>query len=207
MSITGFLAYALALGIAAAIPGPGITALVGRSLATGFRATLPMLSGVVVGDLVYLIAVIAGLTILAQNFGGVLIAIKYCGAAYLAYLAYRFWTAGLSLETIEASEAKKPNPFVTFLSGLFVTLGNPKTMIFYIAITPSVISIEEVTWADAGVLSLLSVIILVAVLLPYIALAARARLMMRSETALKRLNRTASIFIGGAAAAIALSRN
>ena len=40
-----FFAYCLALGIAAAIPGPGITALVGRSLATGLRNTMPCFLG------------------------------------------------------------------------------------------------------------------------------------------------------------------
>ncbi len=35
MTTTGFLAYALALGIAAAIPGPGVVALVARALASG----------------------------------------------------------------------------------------------------------------------------------------------------------------------------
>lgn len=207
MTLAGFFAYCLALGIAVAIPGPGITALVGRSLATGLRHTMPMLFGVITGDLVYLIAVIAGLTILAQNFGGVIIALKYLGAAYLAYLAYKFWTAGLSLEQVEADSVAAPRPWLTFLSGLFVTLGNPKTMIFYVAITPTIIDLNTVTWNDAGLLAIISSIILFTVLFPYIALAAKARIMLKTPTALKRLNRVAAVFIGGAALAIAVSRN
>ena len=38
MTTAGFLAYALALGVAAAIPGPGVVALVARALASGFWA-------------------------------------------------------------------------------------------------------------------------------------------------------------------------
>ncbi|RUY37667.1 LysE family translocator, partial [Mesorhizobium sp. M7A.F.Ca.CA.001.13.2.1] len=45
MTLTGFLAYSAALGIAAAIPGPGITALVARALGSGFRSSLAMSFG------------------------------------------------------------------------------------------------------------------------------------------------------------------
>ena len=40
MTLTGFLAYSGALALAAAIPGPGITALVARALGSGFRSSL-----------------------------------------------------------------------------------------------------------------------------------------------------------------------
>ena len=80
-------------------------------------------------------------------------------------------------------------------------------MIFYVAITPTIINLETVTGRDALFLSGISAIILFIVLLPYIALAAKARIMLKTPKALKRLNRTASVFIGGAALAIMLSRN
>ncbi|RUY84517.1 LysE family translocator, partial [Mesorhizobium sp. M7A.F.Ca.CA.003.01.2.1] len=53
MTLTGFLAYSAALGIAAAIPGPGITALVARALGSGFRSSLAMSFGLMVGDITY----------------------------------------------------------------------------------------------------------------------------------------------------------
>ena len=40
-------ATAFALALAAAIPGPGIAAVVGRALASGFRPTLPMILGLI----------------------------------------------------------------------------------------------------------------------------------------------------------------
>lgn len=42
MTIAGFITYAGALAIAAAIPGPGVTALVARALGSGFRSSLFM---------------------------------------------------------------------------------------------------------------------------------------------------------------------
>ncbi|RUV29016.1 LysE family transporter, partial [Mesorhizobium sp. M7A.F.Ca.MR.148.00.0.0] len=86
-----FLAYSAALGIAAAIPGPGITALVARALGSGFRSSLAMSFGLMVGDITYLTAVVLGLAFVAQSFGMVFLAIKWLGVAYLAFLGWRFW--------------------------------------------------------------------------------------------------------------------
>jgi len=202
MTLTGFLAYSAALGVAAAIPGPGVTALVARALGSGFRSSLAMSFGLMLGDLTYLTAVVLGLAFVAQTFGMVFLAIKWAGVAYLAFLAWRFWTSGISPETIEARKGK--GGFVaSFIAGLTLTLGNPKTMIFYLAITPTLVDLKRVTLADYGVLVALTVTVLFVVLVPYLALAAKARWFLKSPRALKVLNRTAAGFMMGAAAAIA----
>lgn len=203
MTLSGFLAYTAALAVAAAIPGPGITALVARALGSGFRASFAMSLGLMVGDLVYLTAVVLGLAFVAQSFGLVFLAIKWLGAAYLAWLGWRFWTGGITPETIEARAARE-GLASCFLAGLTLTLGNPKTMIFYLAITPTVIDLASITMADYAILAAITLATLVVVLVPYLALAAKARGLLRSPRALKRLNRTAAAFMMSAAAAIAI---
>ena len=202
MTLAGFIAYSGALALAAAIPGPGVTALVARALGTGFRSALFMSLGLVLGDLTYLTAVVLGLAIVAQTFGMVFLVIKWAGVAYLAYLAWTFWTSGITAENIEARKAKG-GFFASFLAGLTVTLGNPKTMIFYLAITPTIVDLKTITLADYGILALLTIIVLLVVLVPYLALAAKARWFLKTPRALKALNRTAATFMAGAAAAIA----
>ncbi|MCX8571405.1 MULTISPECIES: LysE family translocator [Hyphomicrobiales] len=202
MTLTGFLAYSGALAIAAAIPGPGVTALVARALGSGFRSSLAMSLGLVVGDLTYLTAVVLGLAMVAQTFGMVFLAIKWLGVAYLAYLAWCFWNSGITPETIEAKKGKS-GLFSSFLAGLTVTLGNPKTMIFYLAITPTVVDLRTVTLADYGILVAITIAVLLVVLIPYLALASQARWLLKTPRALKTLNRTAAAFMVGAAAAIA----
>jgi NAD(P)-dependent dehydrogenase (short-subunit alcohol dehydrogenase family) len=70
MTLTGFLAYSAALGVAAAIPGPGVTALVARALGSGFRSSLAMSFGLMLGDLTYLTAVVLGLAFVAHRLRG-----------------------------------------------------------------------------------------------------------------------------------------
>jgi threonine/homoserine/homoserine lactone efflux protein len=199
MTLAGFIAYSGALALAAAIPGPGITALVARALGSGFRSSLFMSLGLIVGDLTYLTAVVLGLAIVAQTFGMVFLAVKWLGVAYLGYLAWTFWTRGITAETVEASTGR--DGFVSsFLAGLTLTLGNPKTMIFYLAVTPTIVDLRTVTPAEYGMLALLTVVDL---LVPDLALAAKARWFLQTPRALKALNRTAATFMAGAAAAIA----
>ena len=202
MTLAGFVAYSGALALAAAIPGPGVTALVARALGSGFRASLFMSLGLILGDLIYLTAVVLGLSIVAQSFGLVFLAIKWAGIAYLAWLAWSFWTSGVTAETVEARKGKD-GLLSSFLAGLTLTLGNPKTMIFYLAITPTILDLKTITLADYGVLAALTIVTLLVVLVPYLALAAKARWFLRTPRALKLLNRTAATFMAGAAAAIA----
>jgi threonine/homoserine/homoserine lactone efflux protein len=201
MTLTGFLAYSAALALAVAVPGPGIVAMVARGLGSGFRATLPMALGIALGDLVYLTAAVLGLAYIAQTFGLIFMAFKYAGAVYLLYLAYKFWTAGVGIEKVEARRAE--GPFVSFVSGLIVTLGNPKVMVFYLALLPAIIDLSTVTLNDYLALIVLTTVILLIILLPYLALATRTRALLQTPLALKRISRTAACFLGGAALAIA----
>lgn len=202
MTLTGFVAYSAALAIAAAIPGPGVTALVARALGSGFRSSLFMALGLVAGDLTYLTAVVLGLALLAQTFGTAFLVVKWLGVAYLAWLAWGFWRTGITAETVEARRGTG-SAGASFLAGLLVTLGNPKVMVFYVALTPTIIDLRTVTAFDYAVLAVLTVVVLLVVLVPYLVLAAKARTLLAAPRALKALNRTAAAFMFGAAATIA----
>ena len=51
------------------------------------------IAGIVCGDLFWFGLVVSGLTVLAHNFYYLFAAIKYVGAAYLLYLAWKLWRA------------------------------------------------------------------------------------------------------------------
>ncbi|WP_427928178.1 LysE family translocator [Agrobacterium cavarae] len=201
MSITTILAYAMALFIAAAIPGPGMTAIVARALGSGFRETFFMGLGLVLGDMVYLTAVILGLAFVAQTFQEAFMVLKFAGAAYLLYIAWKLWTAGLLPQDLQAK--KSTSIGMSFLSGLFITLGNPKTMLFYVALVPTLIDIRGIGLPEYALLIGLTFTVLMAVLLPYILLASKARALLKRPSALTILNRTAAGILAGTAAMIA----
>ncbi|KRB58697.1 lysine transporter LysE [Rhizobium sp. Root708] len=201
MSFTALFAYAAALFIAAAIPGPGITAIVARALGSNFRETFFMGLGLVLGDMTYLTAVILGLAFVAQTFTEVFVVIKIAGALYLGYIAYKLWTAGLLPQNIAAKKSSSMS--MSFLSGLLVTLGNPKTMLFYVALVPTLIDISAIGLREYGILLVTTFVVLLSVLIPYMALASRARILLKQPRALQALNRVAASILAGTAAFIA----
>lgn len=201
MDTTSLVTFALALGLAAAIPGPGIAAVVGRALGSGFRPTLPMMAGLIAGDLVYLSAAALGLGVIAASFGSVFVVVRWLGAAYLVYLAIRLWTAkeGHGLAAVSGTGGA----LSTFAAGLAVTLGNPKVILFYLAILPTIVDLGGMTARAFAEMSAVVVLDLVVVIGAYAALAARARLMFEKPSARRILNRLAGASMMGAAAAIA----
>lgn len=201
MTIAALLAYSGALLIAAAIPGPGITAIVARALGSNFRETFFMGLGLVLGDMTYLTAVILGLAFVAQTFTEIFLVIKFAGVLYLCYIAYKLWTAGLLPQDIGAR--KSGSIGMSFLSGLLVTLGNPKTMLFYVALVPTLIDINGIDLRDYAILLTATFVVLIAVLIPYMLLASRARNMLKQPRALQSLNRVAAGILAGTAAFIA----
>ena len=201
MTVSAIATYALALFVVALIPGPGITALVARALGTTFSESLAMAVGISLGDLVFLTAVVLGLSVVAQTFGFIFLIIKYVGAAYLAWMAYKIWTTGIVRTDVTATSRASVSQ--ALISGLFVTLGNPKAMLFYLALVPTLIDITTVTFSDYVILMVVSVAVLLVVTIPYIALAAKARDLLRHPAALKRLNRASATFLAGTAGYIA----
>jgi threonine/homoserine/homoserine lactone efflux protein len=205
MTAATIATYAFALFMVALIPGPGITALVARALGAGFSESLAMAIGISLGDIVFLTAVVLGLSVVAQTFGMVFLVIKYAGVVYLIWMAYKMWTAGLLKTEVGASPRR--TMFQSLLSGLFVTLGNPKAMLFYLALVPTLVDITSITLRDYFILIVVSVTVLLAVTIPYILLAAKARDFFRHPLALKRLNRISASFLAATAGYIAIRAN
>ncbi|MBY5713809.1 LysE family translocator [Rhizobium leguminosarum] len=204
MTLSGFIAFSTALAVAAVIPGPQIVAIVAHALKSGYRRAAWATAGMVLGDVLYLATVLAGLAYIAETFSLLLIAIKWAGVAYLCWLAYRFWTSRERLNIDEGEDTGHGKN--AFISGVLVTIGNPKSILFYVSIVPTVLDLHEVTLLDGAVLVLLTALILSAAQFPFAIAGARARLSFQSPRMMRLFNRGAAIGIGGAAVSIA-SRN
>ncbi|MEE9321137.1 MAG: LysE family translocator [Granulosicoccus sp.] len=195
---TQLLAYALALGIAAAIPGPGMTALVARTIGSGMALGFAMLAGLLLGDFVYLSFAVFGLAVIANTFSMVFSVIKWFSILYLSYLAWQFWKADHS--DLQSTDRSKRSMASAVLSGFTVTLANPKTIAFYMALLPLVIDLEQVsfsTWLYVLVPTTIAVITLVGTSFIVGAHAVRRRL--AGKAAQRKLHRGAALAMAGAA--------
>lgn len=195
-TIGPYFAYVVALAVAAIIPGPGVAAVVGRSLFNGSRGSVLFILGLAFGDVVFLTIGILGLSTIAAFASQFFFIVKVLGGLYLLYLGWKFWVA--PIQTTELVDQPSGSGLTAFGGGFCVTLGNPKTVVFYLALLPNVIDLAVVDVTDWAILSVLTLITLFAVLIGYAACAMRLRKALTTPRALRKLNRSAAALIGGA---------
>lgn len=201
MDLAGLLVFAGVYFLAVASPGPGIAAIVARSLSTGFRRAVPFVLGIAAADLIWLTFSALGLTLLMQSFHGLFLAIKYAGCAYLIYLAWKLWTA--PVKSLEDQPAARGEGVRLFLGGVALTLGNPKVMVFFVSILPLVVDLQALTPLAFVEVAVLTMLIINTTLLGYAYAADRARRLVASPRTMRRINRVTGGVMAGAAAAIA----
>ncbi|MGP4130970.1 LysE family translocator [Pantoea tagorei] len=189
------LSYIAALGLAAAIPGPGMTALVARSVSGGARTGFTMLAGLILGDLIYLTTAVFGLAVVAHSYSSVFTLINWAASLYLCVLAWQFWRYQPKAISID-QKATTQELASAWLSGLTITLGNPKTIAFYLAILPLVISLDNVSlqiWG--GMLVPLTIFVLLSFGAVFILAALKIRHLLTSAKAQRRLFRSAGVIM------------
>jgi len=201
LELSSLLIFAGALFVAAGSPGPSIAALVARVLTGGWRSVLPFLAAMWIGEAIWLSLAVWGLAVLAESLHLVFMAIKYLGVAYLLYLAWRMWTAPAELR--EEALPRQKTTGRLFAAGMAVTLGNPKIMLFYLALLPSIVDLASVTLLGWAELTATMLIVLTVIDFAWAAAAAQARKALRSRQAVQAANRVSATVMAGAAAAIA----
>ena len=201
MDLSALLIFAGTVAIVAGSPGPSLAALVARVIASGYRGVVPFLAAMWIGEAIWLAFAVFGLAMIAQTFHLAFLIIKYLGLAYLAYLAYKMWTAPVSAKEGELPRADSSSRL--FLTGLAITLGNPKIMMLYMALLPTVVDLAHVSIVGWSELTLTLFLVLAVIDLSYVLLAGRARQFIRSAKAMRVANRCSALAMGGAAMAMA----
>lgn len=200
LEISSLAIFATALLLAAGSPGPSIAALVSRVLAKGWRDVLPFLAAMWFGEVVWLGIAIAGLAALAESYQFAFQVLKWCGVAYLLCLAWQMW---FSPTEIEAANIESGGGLRMFIAGLLVTFGNPKIMVFYVALLPTLLDMRQIDFGGWATLTVLTILILAAIDLSYVLLAHRARSFLTHPERVKWVNRSCAGMMTTAAGLIA----
>ncbi len=165
-------AFAIAMAVLAASPGPGLATVLSRALSAGPGAGLRVVLGMVVVDFLFLGVAAAGLSAIAAALGPWVQAIKYLAACYLIYIGIQTLRHARR-QTTQPAVAPSSSTFGDVLLGGLVTLGNPKAILFYSALLPTFFDIAALGTGDF--LSICSVIVVIslAVYGTYIAMATK----------------------------------
>ena len=201
MTIYGLLTFCAVYALAVATPGPGVAAIVARSLAHGAQGAPAFIAGFVVGDMVWFSIAATGLAALAKAAAWLFVAIKWAGVAYLLYLAWKLWTA--PAKRVEVVSDDRQHGWRAFMASFLLTLGNPKAILFFLALLPTVVNLASLNLLSIVEISVAMCVVQPAVLVVYAVLAAKARQLFTTPSAVRKLNRTSGVAMAGAAVAVA----
>ncbi|MEE9453642.1 MAG: LysE family translocator [Paracoccaceae bacterium] len=189
MTLSGvdLLLYAGALAILFLTPGPVWVALIARTIAGGFHAAWPLALGVVVGDVIWPLIAIFGLTALVDLYAEFITYLRYSGGLFLIWIgAKTIFNANKPI--IVDEKLSVSGVWAGFLAGLLIMVGNPKAIIFYIGILPSLFNIEILHTPDILVICAISMAVPFIGNLLFALLIGRIRKIISSPTALRRIN-------------------
>lgn len=201
MDITTIFALSIAIFVLAASPGPGVFATVSTSIFSGFASALFLITGIVLGDIIFLLLAIYGLSFIASLLGELFIIIKYVAALYLIYLGYKIFTSpvrniDVNNNTISGSSS--------FLSGLFITLANPKVIVFYLTFLPAFVDLHALSNSDVFLVAFTVSLTLGCVMTGYAFLGIKARKLFTSPKSISYLNKTSGAVMTTAGATLLL---
>lgn len=197
------IGFILVLGAAAAVPGPDIAAIVGTGLSKGLSRALAVVLGLIVGHAIWLAAAATGLAALAMALGPAFILIKLGAVAYLLYLAYSLWTAPVSAVPEGGAAPDAGSVRAGVATGLLVALSNPKALVFFSAVVPSILPVQSLSFADFLLVVAASSLTFLIVFGAWAMLAAKARGLLGRAAGRRAFNRVSAVLIAGSAVAVA----
>ncbi|RXK01425.1 lysine transporter [Arcobacter sp. CECT 8989] len=186
MSLIDILTFSGAMFLFALSPGPGLFAIISNALSSSLKNTSFLVIGMVIGDIVFLLLAIFGLSAIASILGDFFIIVKYIGGMYLLYLGYKIITT--KEEETNIREIKSLPWKKNFIAGLLITLSNPKVIFFYLGFLPTFINLQTLTISDIVIVTTLVTIVLSGVLLAYAYSANSAKKLFKSKSAKRKIN-------------------
>ncbi|WP_386679230.1 LysE family translocator [Loktanella sp. R86503] len=182
--------YAAALFALFLTPGPVWVALIARTLSGGFHAAWPLALGVVVGDVLWPMLAILGVSWIVSVYSDFMVVLRWVACVifiFMGYLIIRNADRSIGSD----SRLTRPGMWAGFMAGVAVILGNPKAILFYMGVLPGFFDLTGLTGLDIAAICFLSLIVPLTGNLILAYFFGRARALLRSPAAVRRTNQIA----------------
>ena len=189
MTITlhALLLYAGGMAALWVVPGPVWVALTARALSGGMAAAWPLAVGVAIGDLVWPLTAILGLSWITSVYGDILSTLRWVAAAVfiaMGILLIRKPATDLSAD----SRLTRPGIWAGFTVGVAAVIGNPKVMLFYMGALPGFFDLGRLLPLDIVAIIAVSAFVPMVGNLGLAYFLDRARRLLASPAAVRKLN-------------------
>ncbi len=204
ITLTEIAVYALALAILVMTPGPVVVATIAKTLASGMRSAMPLAAGVSIIDVIWPLLAILGLSAIVQSHADALQVLRYLGGAILVWMGWRLIVqANRKLDTEPDQSLMRRSAWQGFAAGALVNLGNPKSIVFFIGILPTLFDLRTLTTVDIVVILAMSATVPFLGNVVWALIAQRARQFLSSSDSVRRVNQASGGALAGAGVVIA----
>lgn len=195
MTLASTFALIIAMFVLALTPGPGVFISISAGLREPPKRIAAMISGIITGDILFLMLSIYGLNWVAMHLKGAFLFLQYAGAAYLCYLGFVMLKNRNNTQLDFNENEDKRTGKLGYMVGLVVTLANPKVIFFYVSFLPNFMDLQSLTVIDILIVITVITVVLAISMGFYAWLAFSARHAVVSEVAQRRLNVASGILI------------
>jgi threonine/homoserine/homoserine lactone efflux protein len=186
--------YAGGIFILFLTPGPVWMALVARTLSGGFGSAWPLALGVVIGDILWPIIAILGLSWVAMQYDGLLDLLKY--VATLIFFVLGFSLISNPDRALNSdNRLTRPGQLAGFIAGVAIILSNPKAILFYIGVLPGFFDLSRVTLLDIVAICTISAVLPFLGNLTLSIMVDRVRHLLSSPATLRKVNTISGILL------------
>jgi len=149
IALPDLLLYCGALVILFLTPGPVWLAIMARALSGGFGAAWPLALGVAIGDMLWPLVAVLGISWILSVFDMFMLGMRWIACAVfliMGVLLIRHADAKIDRD----NRLTRPGAWAGFGAGLLAILGNPKAVLFYIGVLrASLICAMSPHWTSA----------------------------------------------------------
>ena len=189
MTVTFYqlLLYAGGMALLWAVPGPVWVALTARALTGGFASAWPLAIGVALGDVIWPLAAIFGLTWIVSVYGDFLMALRWVAALVFVVMGALLLRKPANMPTADG-RLTKPGAAAGFLTGVAVVIGNPKAILFYMGVLPGFFDLSRLQGPDIIVILVISGLVPMVGNLGLALFLDRARRLLSNPDSIRRVN-------------------
>lgn len=158
ITLTQLALYAGALFILFMTPGPVWVAVIARSVSGGFKSAVPLAFGVALGDILWPLVALLGVSYLVSLYADILVAFRYAAAFILCLMGAALvrWPDKVFSEN---STLTKPGMWAGFIAGFAAVIANPKASLFYMTLLPSFFDFNQINRYDMIAICALSFVV------------------------------------------------
>ncbi|MBP9951027.1 MAG: LysE family translocator [Cypionkella sp.] len=196
--------YAGGMALLWVIPGPVWVALTARALSGGFSAAWPLAIGVALGDLIWPMAAIFGLTWILSVYGDFLNLLRWVAAVVFLVMGVLLIRKPAAKLTADRAMTR-PGMWAGFAVGVAAVIGNPKAILFYMGVLPGFFDLTRVTAPDIVAILMVSALVPMLGNLCLALFLDRARQLLSSPEKIHKLNMVSGILLIGVGIVIGLS--